>query len=183
MALSVRVKQTRHREYPDALVRDLAREIAVRVGLTSGAVIVQFRAGGMGGQGSYRNEWGRHVVRIDQTWSWGQQLETLAHELRHAQQQASRRLRHGPKSSWLWEGIVWPSGCEYSSRPWELDAQAFEAEGPAAWEDFKARGLVPESATERARRDCAAMGLDTRLVCELTDEEVAALVAERRASR
>lgn len=177
--MNIRVNQTARREYPDSFIRDLVGEIARRVGLIDAKITIQFRVKLAEGVGSHIMEGDRHLIRINQSWSFESQLEVLAHELRHAQQHAVGRLKSVYGKGSLWDGAFYSKDVSWSDLPWEKDAVAWEHIGPEVFAELKAKGKVPESSTERGRKVQAKLGYDTRLISEMTDEEIQAYIASR----
>lgn len=176
----------RNGEYPTKLLRQMTVEIAKRIGVGNRDIVVRFGTkSGRGDAGVWGehtvSKGGKHTIYVNQSWSLSTQMETIAHEMQHALQNAQDRLYSGYKH-WVWEDEEYPGSTPYRQRPWEKEAFRAQRHGTDVLKAFEAKGLVPKKKSEQLLDQLEAEGkipARGKLVSEMTREEVLEWVAER----
>lgn len=75
------------------------------------------------------------TIRIDVSLPVEEMISTIIHELVHAHQYLSGRLKHMHNGLVRYEGVLYNWDMDYDSRPWEIEAHAKEKQLKEIWDE------------------------------------------------
>ena len=75
------------------------------------------------------------TIRIDVSLPVEEMISTIMHELVHAHQYLSGRLKHLHNDLVRYEGVLYNWYMDYDSRPWEIEAHAKEKQLKEIWDE------------------------------------------------